>query len=247
MSEVLPVCIFLGVLSTTSGCQLFISATFFNFFPPFLILFLHLSSLLQTSISPSEYNTEYFFPFHFLQAQTSPAWPPTPTASAADFGQVPLSCSSCCEFLLPCTRQPRDSLQSAWGWVWHPAGWSIATPSVGPIPGHVANLEGRQKKWLAAVLCVKVVTGSSPPSLWSGVNITLFPSRSCGHFQKGKLQHPGGIFLEFFMPWLRMADWLGNANRKPLYVRFLEMCLAMYKWCLHYEKYSEVKSSFSQK
>lgn len=43
-----------------------------------------ISSLLQTSVSPSEYNTHFFIfpPFHLLQALTNPAWPLTPTVQS---------------------------------------------------------------------------------------------------------------------------------------------------------------------
>lgn len=195
---------------------------------------LHLSSLLQTSVSLSEYNTQYFFfSFHFLQALINPAWPPTPRSCTVGFGNVHLEL-----FQLPwgpsALHKATQGLHAECLGVslafprmkWHHSiCWLCVFLAPSPLVSLLIQKE-RQKKWAAAVLCMKAIVGSSPPSLWSEVNITLFFLVAVDTFRKVRYK----VQVEYSWGFSCIhSGWLSgirsvNDNRKPFYIRFLLTC-----------------------
>lgn len=161
MSEIVHVRTFLGVLFITSGCQCFISTPSFNFFPflshPLPSVYHHppfISSLLQTSVFPSEYNTQYFFlPFspsskssltphsHILHCRfwqcSSQAAPVALRAFCTAQGNP----ETLCRVLRGESGIPQDKASSL---------HLLALCFLGPIPtAQFANIEGKAKEMVS--------------------------------------------------------------------------------------------------
>lgn len=82
----------------------------------------------------------------------------------------------------------------------------LALCFLGPIPtGQFANTEGKAKEMgsCSSVHESNCWLFSTFSLVWS--KYYTFLSSSCGHFQKGEIQSPGGVFLRLLMHSLRMA------------------------------------------
>lgn len=169
MSEIVHIHIFLGVLFITSGCQWFISAPSFIPYTPLSFSSssfsvpsptLHLYCKLQFPLQNITLNI--FFPFHFLQALINPAWPPTRFEGFCTAQGDP---ETPCRLLRGESGIPQDEASPL----------DLLAPCfLGSIPtGKFANIEGKAKEMVSCSSVHKSNFGSSPPSLWSDVNVTL--------------------------------------------------------------------------
>lgn len=219
---------FLSHLLSVYHCPLFISLVYCKLPFPFQNITLNI----------------YFFSFYFLQALINPAWPPTPRSCTVGFGNVHLEL-----FQLPwgpsALHKATQGLHAECLGVslafprmkWHHSiCWLCVFLAPSPLVSLLIQKE-RQKKWAAAVLCMKAIVGSSPPSLWSEVNITLFFLVAVDTFRKVRYK----VQVEYSWGFSCIhSGWLSgirsvNDNRKPFYITFLLTCSWIYEH-LHYEK-----------